>query len=349
MKNNRQLTNIDVPKYQNYLLVTIIVTLTAMFVASQQFKVPTIMAEIAQALNMTDASVPWLMSIFTFVGIFLAIPAGGLVQNWDPKKMVVAAAIIAGVGSLIGAFATSGGLMLFSRGIEGIGFIFIAIAGTVAISRFVEPTKIGSAMGIWALWVPVSQILAFNSAPIMYGSVGLKGIWIVYGILALVMAVVMLLVVDASKGNNVGSLKSKVKTLAVLSKKNLWYISIVFCVYNLLFMAITTYVPTFLESSDMMTKSAAAFTATIPNIITIVCSPLIGKLSDKIGSRKKVLIVTVLALIPSGVMMFSSSLALVYAGAILLGAIALGTPAMVLSSVGESVENPELEGLEWES
>ena len=95
----------------------------------------------------------------------------------------------------------------------------------------------------------------------------------------------------------------------------------------------------------MMTKSAAAFTATIPNILTIICSPLIGKLSDKIGSRKKILIVTMSALIPAVILMFSSNLVLVYVGAILLGVIGLGTPAMVLSTVGEAVEEPKLEGV----
>lgn len=316
-----------------------------MIVASQQFKVPTIMAEVAETLNMTDASAPWLMSIFTLVGIFLAIPTGGLVQNIGPKKMIVVATIVAAIGSLIGAFAMNGGLMIFSRGIEGIGFVFMSVAAPIAISRFIKPSKIGLAMGIWAVWVPVSQILAFNSTPVMYESVGLKGIWIVFGSLALVLALVMQLAIDASKGNAVGTVKSKVKISAVLSKKNLWYISIVFCIFNLILLAIVTYVPTFLESSGLMNKSAAAFMATIPNILTIFCSPLIGKLSDKIGSRKKILLVTVSALIPAGVLMFSSNLVLFFAGAILLGVIGSGTPAMVLSSVGEAVENPELEGV----
>ena len=43
--------------------------------------------------------------------------------------------------------------------------------------------------------------------------------------------------------------------------------------------------------------------------------------------------------------MFSSNLVLVYVGAILLGVIGLGTPAMVLSTVGEAVEEPKLEGV----
>ena len=51
------------------------------------------------------------------------------------------------------------------------------------------------------------------------------------------------------------------------------------------------------------------------------------------------------ALIPAVVLMFSSNLALVYAGAIVLAVIGSGTPAMVLSTLGEVVEKPELEGV----
>lgn len=72
---NRHFAEKSVAQYQNFLVVSMIVTMTAMIVGVQQFKAPTILTEISQALNMTDASAPWIMSIFTFVGSFLM---GGL-------------------------------------------------------------------------------------------------------------------------------------------------------------------------------------------------------------------------------------------------------------------------------
>lgn len=152
-------------RYQNYLLVTIMFVLTATVIAANQFKVPTIMNDVAAAFNMTESQAPWLMSIFTMVGIFLAIPTGGLAQKFGPKVMVVAAAIFIGLGSLVGAFSSSASMLILSRGIEGIGFIFATVCGPLAIARYVEPSKVGFATGIWATWVSLGQISAFNITP----------------------------------------------------------------------------------------------------------------------------------------------------------------------------------------
>lgn len=333
------------PRFQNYLFVSLIIMLTATSVAAHQFKVPTIMGEIAGSLSMTESAVPWLMSIFTFVGIFLALPTGGLTQRFGPKNMVVAAAICVAIGSIIGTFATTGNMLIFSRGVEGIGFIFATVAGPAAIARYVEPSRLGSAMGIWAIWVPVGQILAFNFTPLMYGGMSWNNIWMVYAIVSLIMAGIAMFTVSAKMGNPVSEGGPEVKTSDVFSKKNLWLLCLSFCTFNIVFMAFVAFVPLYLETSGMMTKSAAAFATTIPMFICIVSLPVFGRVSDIIGSRKKLLLLAMLATGPAAALMFSTSTALVYVGAVLFGAIALGTPAMVLTSVGEVVENPGLFGV----
>ncbi|BAE86570.1 MFS transporter [Desulfitobacterium hafniense] len=333
-------------KYQNYLFVTLVIMLTATTIAGHQFKVPTIMGELATSLNMTS-SASWLMSIFTFVGIFLALPAGSMAQKFGPKAMIVCAALFAAGGSLIGSLAPSGSLMIASRGIEGIGFILATVCGPLAIARFVEPSKIGSAIGIWAIWVPVGQILAFNITPIMYGSMSWNAIWVIFAVASLVMAAATLFLVNNKKGNvpTAEALSSSAaKFTDVFSQKNLWLLCFSFSLFNLVFMATLSFVPAFLETSGMMGKSAAAFVTTLPMIICMVSLPIFGKVSDIIGSLKKPLLVSLVVLGPSVAMMFSTNISLVYIGAVLFGAIGMGVPAMILSSVGQVVESPELAG-----
>lgn len=331
-------------KYQNYLLVTFVIMLTAVTVAAQQFKVPTIMGDVAAAVNMSESAAPWLMSIFTFVGIFLAIPAGSMAQKFTPKVMVVAAALFVAVGSVIGFFATSGSLLIISRGIEGVGFIFATVCGPLAIGRYVEPSKLGFAMGIWAIWVPVGQILAFNLTPVLFNSMSWNSIWMVYAVLSLIMASVVQFAVNGKIGTVSDSSGPAAKFSDAFAKKNLWLLCIAFCLFNFTFMATISFAPAFLEGSGMMSKSAAAFVTTIPMIICIFSSPVYGKVSDMIHSRKKPLLVALLVLGPSLALMFATSSTLVYVGAVLFGAIGMGVPAMVLTSVGEVVENPELAG-----
>lgn len=330
--------------HQNYLFVTLIVVSTAIAVAANQFKVPTIMGNIASSLNMKDSSAPWLMSIFAFVGIFLALPTGSLVQKYGPKVMLVTASIFVGLGSLLGSFASTGSILILSRGIEGIGFIFAAVAGPLAIVRYVESPRIGFSMGIWAIWVPVGQILAFNLTPIMYGIMGWNKVWMFFAIIPLIMAGIAQSTLKGSVSNSISSSNLKVKNSAVFLKKNLWFLCFSFCIFNLLFIAMVTFAPFYLENSGMMNKTAAAFLTTIPMIFCIIFSPIFGRLSDIIASRKKILVLALLVLGPSVALIFSTINGLVYLGAILLGAIGMATPAMVLASVEEVVERPELTG-----
>lgn len=332
-------------RYQNYLLVAIMFVLTATVIAANQFKVPTIMNDVAAAFNMTESQAPWLMSIFTMVGIFLAIPTGGLAQKFGPKVMVVAAAIFIGLGSLVGAFSSSASMLILSRGIEGIGFIFATVCGPLAIARYVEPSKVGFATGIWATWVSLGQISAFNITPAMFGSMSISNIWIVYGVAAVVMAALLQLVVKGNYGNVVSSTGPKVKFSAIFGKKNLILLCLAFITFNFVFMSGLTFAPTYLENTGMMTKSAAAFAVSIPMIISIFSSPVFGKLSDMMGGgHKKLLLLGLIVLGPSIALLFSTSTTLVYLGGILFGAIGMGVPAMILGSVGEVAENPELMG-----
>lgn len=333
-----------VPQYQNYLFVAIIIMFTAVSAASNQFKVPTIMGEVANSMNMSVSSATWLMSIFTFVGIFLAVPTGSLVQKFGPKMMVVVGVSTIGIGSLIGSFATSGTMLILSRAIEGIGFIFVSTAGPTAMSRYVEPSKMGTAMGIWACWVAIGQILAFTLTPMLITSMSWNTIWIIFAVFTIVMALILQFTINGSMGNVVDSSGPAVKFSDVFKKKNLWLLCLSFSTFNLAFMALLSFVPMYLEQSGMMTKSAAALVCTVPMILSIACSIIFGKLSDMLHTRKKLLIVALASLIPSLYLMFSSSVPMVWVGGIFLGLIAMGVPAMVLSSVGEVVESPELVG-----
>lgn len=333
-------------KYQSYVFVTLIIMLTATTVAAHQFKVPTIMGDLAGSLNM-GSSASWLMSIFTFVGIFLALPAGNLAQKYGAKSMVVGAALFAAVGSIIGSFATSGGLMIASRGIEGIGFILATVCGPLAVGRFVEPSKMGAAIGIWAIWVPVGQILAFNVVPLMIGSMSWNTIWIIFAVASIIMALATQFLVNSKMGNvprPEAASGPAVKFTDVFSQKNLWLLCFAFSLFNLVFMAAIAFVPVHLETSGMMSKAAAAFVTSLAMIICIVGIPVFGKVSDIIGSRKKPLLLALIVLGPSVALMFSSNVTMVYVGTVLFGALGMGVPGMVLAGVGEVVDRPELAG-----
>jgi MFS family permease len=332
-------------KYQNYLFVSLLLMFSGMMAALNQFKLPTIMTNVASLFNMPMAQAAWMMSIFTFVGIFLALPSGNLAQKYGAKTMLVLAAGFVALGSIVGSMASSGGMMIFSRGLEGIGFIFVTVCGPMAIAKYVEPSKIGSAMGIWAVWVCLGQVIANNLTPPLFAATGLRGVWLIYAILALAMGVAVMVLIKAQQGSaaDAGGAVSGIKTSEAFKNKNLWYLCISYGLWNLVLLSILVFAPTFLIKSGVNVQ-VAAFATSIPMLLALISSPVFGKLSDKIGSRKKLYLIAVLALGVGAVMMFISTGVVMYLGAIICGLLGLGAPAMALSSMGEVVAKPELVG-----
>ena len=80
-----------VRKYRSWALIAVVLLLFGTAVASSQYKVPVIMTGIMEQFNMDGGSASWLMSIFTFVGIVLAIPVGGLAKKFGPKVLLLVA------------------------------------------------------------------------------------------------------------------------------------------------------------------------------------------------------------------------------------------------------------------
>ena len=87
-------------KYGNWALIAVAMLLFGTAIATIQFKVPVVMGDIMANMDMDASSASWLMSIFTFVGIVLALPTGALAKKFGPKTMLLAAAAIIAAGSV---------------------------------------------------------------------------------------------------------------------------------------------------------------------------------------------------------------------------------------------------------
>lgn len=336
-------------KYQAYSVVALILMLTGATAALHQFKVPMIMGNIGEALNM-GGSVSWLMSAFTFTGILLAIPAGGITQKIGPKTMMIIAPLIVALGSIMGGLSSSGEMLIASRAIEGIGFIFISVAGPMSVAKYVAPESIGAAMGIWAVWVPVGQIVAFNLTPILFNTMSWNTIWFVYAALSLLLSLGIKFMLKVPAGLDardaaLAASQPKGKLADALKNKDLLTGAFAFATFNYALMAVLVFLPGFAGpgSAVNMSKTEVALVATIPMIGALVGSPIIGALSDKMGRRKLYMLAIACTGIGS-VLAFVPNRISIYAGTILIGLIGLGTPAMILSSVGEIMKKPELMG-----
>lgn len=331
-------------KYGNWALIAVVMLLFGTAIATIQFKVPVVMGDIMANMCMDASSASWLMSIFTFVGIILALPTGALAKRFGPKTMLLAAAAIIAVGSLLGAFAGNGMVLIVSRAIEGVAFIFVTICGPLAVQKYVSPDKIGSATGIWALWVCLGSVVGGVLTPTLYASTGFAGVWVIYAAAAVVFAIVVAVIVknpgEALEGAADAPTEGKVG-YGELVKPNILLFFAAFLVFNMTLMAVLSFGPTFLQQQGV-DPTLSGFVSTLPMLLAVISSPLFGALSDKLGRCKPLYLAAMLVMGPCTLLLLTQTGPLMWVGAIVMGLVGLGGPVMCLTSYINVLGRPEL-------
>jgi MFS family permease len=130
-----------------------------------------------------------------------------------------------------------------------------------------------------------------------------------------------------------------------MANRHIWLLGLAFGCFNLVVLALSTFLPTFLTAERGYTLAAASFVTSLIMIVTIGSAPLGGWLSDRIGSRKLLIvgpfiIVAVMLLFP-----FNISGWLIPAYMILLGLVAGAIPTATFAAVPEVMSKAQLVGI----
>lgn len=340
-----------IKKYKNWALIAGALLLFGTAVATVQFKVPVVMGDIMTQMKMDAGSASWLMSIFTFVGIILALPTGGLAKKFGPKPMLLAAAGVLLIGSLVGAFAGNGMILIVSRAIEGVAFIFVTICGPLAVQKYVSPDKIGSANGIWALWVCLGSVLGGVLTPTLYAATGFAGVWIIYAVLVVLFAIVVAIVVkkpsealnQAAAINEAAAEAKEVQQVSYkeLVKPNILLFYLAFLVFNMTLISVLSFSPTFLQMEGV-DPTLSGFISTLPMLLAVIASPLFGALSDKTGRTKPFYLIALVVMGPCTLILLTQTGPLMWIGAVIMGLIGMGGPVMCITSYIRVLDRPEL-------
>jgi len=246
-----------------------------------------------EAFSQSGSRAGLLMSVFALTGLFLAIPAGFILQKLGYRAVGLMAlfCLIAGAG--IGAFSRGMRIMLASRFIEGAGMSLMSVVAPAIIALWFTSKRRGKAMGIWSIWVPLGSTIMFILAPSLSGYWGWKGVWWFGFFYTIVIGLFFYLFIRSNprtfsdQGNSATAEGLMGQNLrVVLHNRDLWLISMVFCCFNFVYVAFITWAPTFLHQIRHATITRASLLVSVTSILSIVAGPTAGWISDKIGSRK---------------------------------------------------------------
>ena len=335
--------------YQNPVMIGVVLLIAGISVAMIQYKVPTILTELMALFAMDAKAASWLMSIFTLMSIFVALPTGWLAQKFGAKRMMIVACGIAILGSLIGVASGSSAVLIFSRAVEGVALTILTTCGPIVVQKCVKPEKIGSAMGIWGIWGCLGSTIAAVVTPTVFETLGFSGLWILFAAIAACAAVLVSVAIrapqeaqgqDSAASESDGSLAEKPRYREMLTRDIVLFF-VGFAIFNICLLAILSFVPTILQMQGF-DPTLSGLISTAPMLLSVISSPLFGVISDKIGRCKPLLVAAMLAMGPCTLALYTQTGALLWVAVVVMGLVGMGGVGMFLSGYMKLLPRPEL-------
>lgn len=334
-------------------VILVVVYLASVAAPLSQYQVPPILPILMQAFQLDLTQAGLLMSVFAVTGFLLALPAGVILQRLGPKITGLIALVCLAGGSALGAISTGVGLLLGSRVVEGVGMGLLGVVAPASIAMWFPPQKQGTPMGIWATWFPVGSVAMFLLAPTLATTFGWPMVWwVVAAYTLLVMLAYGLLIrlpaagempappqLQEDQGQSANDLRH------ALANRHIWLLSLQFACFNLVFIALATFFPTFLSEVRGYPLQQAAWITSIPTAVVLLSAPLAGWLSDRIGSRRLVFSIPFLAIAVLMLLPFRLIGWQIYALMALLGLVAGAIPTATFAAAPELMKKPQWAGI----
>ncbi|PSQ10347.1 hypothetical protein BRC93_09750 [Halobacteriales archaeon QS_5_70_15] len=258
--------------------------------------------------------------------VFLQLPGGLLMDRYDNRLLVWAGAGILFLAAIAGTLAPDYRTFLLTRFLGGVSALFLWTTGANVVDRSFPASKRAVGTGLFIASAPAGVSLAQVAGPHVATAFGWRATLLVYpAVTAVGLPFLYLLLREPIRNDSRLGLGA---FLAALRNRTVLLVSVSsFCAYSL-FVFFNSWMPTYgtdVVSLDLAT--AGAMTALVP-AMGLLARPGGGWLSDRIGGRRRpVLVGTFLLVLPALVGVTAVSSLVGYAAVLVLAGVGsqLGT------------------------
>ena len=302
---------------------------------------PPLLNELQGVFGVDDAAAGLLMSFVVIPGIFLALPAGVLINKFGFRRLSFVSVILVAVGSLVTAFSTTFLVALVGRLILGVGGCVVTVGIPTFIPQWFEHREMGKAMAVYSVGMPIATVVAFFAAPVLDQSFGWQSPFYIGFVVSIVSAVFFLAMVKEGplKGSLVSVEYSEIKRALVSGE--VWRISFVWMFFSMASTGFLTWAPKLFVMFKNLTTVSASILSSVLMIVAFFFMPFYGLASDRIGRRKPFMIVGALVMALSlFIISYAIDLSLTVS-IIILGISAAAVPPFVMAIIAQSL-SPKL-------
>ena len=313
-----------------------------------QFAAPPLMPVLMDAFGIDIAQASSLMSVFAVTGLLLALPAGLVLGRFGPLVTGLAASAAVVAGSVLAASAPEYGVLLAGRAVQGLGMGLIGVTAPAVVAAAFPPERRGVPMGVWAMWVPVGSLLMYLIGPSLAVAMGWPAVWWLTAVLAAMGLVAWVAVLAAAGLRGVPGGSTARRALADLrdglAGRDIWLLVVVFALFATANGAANTFIAVFLTKERGFDVAGAAAISSLAMLGMAVGSLGSGLISDRIGSRRRVYTVALLASAPMLMLPYVTTGPLLAAVLLLFGMVTGAIPSAIFASVPDALPHPRLSG-----
>jgi MFS family permease len=260
-------------------------------------KVPAALPLLREDMGLSLVQAGLVVSTYAILVALAGLALGLLVAAVGYVRFAVVGILLAAIGSLLGAQAQSLSWLLFSRAVEGGGWVLAVVALPAMLSQFGTERDRPLIMGLWGAFVPVGAGSMLLLAPLLQAVGGWRLSWLCAGIASLLAAAVVIRICHVNRGLLVSLAASSVRPpVTDLRKPVAYIISLCFFCYSFQFVAVTSFLPTLLIEHLHLSLGSASRWAAIVVLANAIGNVAAGWLLRHGVARHKLLSIAALTI-----------------------------------------------------
>jgi MFS family permease len=236
--------------------------IAGVIVAMQIGKAAVALPALQRELTLTLSVASWVVGAYGMLGAAAGLPAGMMSSLFTARKALLGGMTVAGLGSIAGALADNGALLIGMRVIEGCGFLVATLAIPRLLHAVTAPKDLDTVLPLFGAYLPTGSVLMMLAGPQLM-DFGWQALWVVNGVAALA----WLAVIACLDFKEPPVVSDPIRTLlpniqAALGAPGPLLLGLIFGTYTFQYMALTGLLPTLLvERLGLSIAAAGAISA----------------------------------------------------------------------------------------
>ncbi len=316
------------------------------------YKVPPLMPILMGAFDLSGEGAGFLMSVFSVSGLVISLPAGFVFQRLGFRATGLIAMACLTVGAGLGSICSTTAPLLATRFLEGIGVALVSVAAPAIVSIRFSGRSRAKALGIWSMYLPLGSAMIFGIAPFVGSRWGWQPVWLTGCLYALCAGMLYFLFVKPLPGEQSKEVRTAGLGAAqgaalrkVLANRDLWFFSLLYCSFGIVFSAILGWAPTYLFTVKHQSLAFSSQLAGLIPILGIVGAPLTGWMHGWIRSTKSLIVIPMALLALAGPCTLHVRTDLLLPFMVVVGLIAAFVPTSLFIVVAKVVHDSRLSGV----